>query len=341
MRDVTADVVPELDLLPATFDRHGVAQVETSRGCTSYCSFCPRDRKGSWAGAGAGRLPWLLGELAAVFDRYPQVSRTLYLVDEEFLGRGPDAALRALDLARLLHGSGFGWESSCRVDQIVDPDQDRGWHVERAEMWRELVARGLRQMLFGVESGVDSILHRFAKDTTGEQNLLAVRTLSALGVPTRFTYITLDELKATHAFQGRTDLLLAPQPDLPPTEVVRGVRDAEFVAAAGTGEPFYRGISYLLVSMECLIGAAYTHRVQHAGLAGAVTPSMGRSRRATPTGGSGSLRLGAALGRPALRPRLHVQVVGEGPRRRPASPGPRRPRRAQGRQLRRARGPDR
>ncbi|ABD11179.1 Fe-S oxidoreductase [Frankia casuarinae] len=281
-RDVTADVVPELDLLPATFDRHGVAQLETSRGCTSYCSFCPRDHKGSWVGAGTGRLPWLLGELSAVFERYPQVSRTLYLVDEEFLGRAPDATSRALELASLLHRAGFGWESSCRVDQVVDPDQSHGWHVERAEMWRALVARGLRRMLFGVESGVDSILDRFAKDTTGEQNLLAVRTLSALGVPTRFTYITfdplmtLDELKATHAFQGRTDLLLAPQPDLSPAEVVRGVRDARFAAAAGTGQPFYQGISYLLVSMECLIGAAYTRRVQQAGLAGAVTPSMGR-----------------------------------------------------------------
>ncbi|KDA44257.1 radical SAM protein [Frankia sp. BMG5.23] len=281
-RDVTADVVPELDLRPATFDHHGVAQLETSRGCTSYCSFCPRDHKGSWAGAGTGQLPWLLGELAAVFDRYPQVSRTLYLVDEEFLGRGPDAPGRALRLAGLLRGAGFGWESSCRVDQVVDPGRDLGWHVERAEMWRMLVAWGLRRMLFGVESGVDSVLDRFAKGTTGEQNVLAVRTLSTLGVPTRFTYITfdplmtLDELKATHAFQGRTDLLLAPRPDLPAAEVARGVRDSSFVATASVGRPFYQGISYLLVGMECLIGAAYTRQVQHAGLAGAVTPSMGR-----------------------------------------------------------------
>ena len=71
-------------------------------------------------------------------------------------------------------------------------------------------------MLFGVESGVDSILERFNKETTGDQNALAIRTLSALGVPTRFTYITFDhlmtleELKATYAFQGRTDLLLRP-----------------------------------------------------------------------------------------------------------------------------------
>ena len=93
-------------------------------------------------------------------------------------------------------------------------------------------------MLFGVESGVDSILERFNKETTGYQNALAIRTLSALGVPTRFTYITFDqlmtleELKATYAFQGRTDLLLRPMPHLSAEEIVQGVRDEEFAARA-------------------------------------------------------------------------------------------------------------
>jgi hypothetical protein len=37
-----AGILPELDLLPATFEHHGVAQMEGSRGCTNFCSFCPR-----------------------------------------------------------------------------------------------------------------------------------------------------------------------------------------------------------------------------------------------------------------------------------------------------------
>lgn len=45
------DFLPELDLLPATFEHHGVAQLEASRGCTNFCSFCPRGHKGQWAGA--------------------------------------------------------------------------------------------------------------------------------------------------------------------------------------------------------------------------------------------------------------------------------------------------
>lgn len=281
-RDASADILPELDLLPATLQHHGVAQLETSRGCTNYCSFCPRGHKGVWSGSSPDQLPWVLQEMRSVFDRHPETSRVLYLVDEEFIGRGEDAVDRALEVAGVVHGGGFEWESSCRVDQVVRTDQDEPWHVERAEMWRGLLDRGLRRMLFGVESGVDSILERFNKETTGDQNALAIRTLSALGVPTRFTYITFDhlmtleELKATYAYQGRTDLLLKPQPSLSAAEIVHGVRDEEFVAQHTVGRALHTSISYMLVSMECLSGAAYTRRVHQAGLAGESRPSMGR-----------------------------------------------------------------
>ncbi|MDX3224556.1 hypothetical protein [Streptomyces sp. ME19-01-6] len=220
--------------------------------------------------------------MGSVFDRYPDISRTLYLVDEEFIGRGSDAVARALQMADVLHGDGFAWETSCRLDQVAHPDRDTSWHIERAVMWRALVDRGLRRCLFGVESGVDSILRRFNKETGGGQNALAIRTLSALGMPTRFTYITFDhlmtfeELKATYAYQGRTDLLIRPLSDVPVEEIVSGVHDLEWVEAHGTGRAFHTGISYMLVSMECLIGAAYTKQVVRAGLAGQVRPAMGR-----------------------------------------------------------------
>lgn len=168
------------------------------------------------------------------------------------------------------------------MDQVARLDQGLDWHAGRAQMWRTLVQRGLRRMLFGVESGVDSILERFAKETTGQQNALAIRTLSALGVPTRFTYITFDhlmtleELKASYDWQGRTDLLLRPLPHLTPAQIARGVRDEDFVAKTAAGAPLHSAISYMLVSMECLIGAAYTRKVQAAGLAGTARPSMGR-----------------------------------------------------------------
>lgn len=276
------DFLPELDLLDATFACNGVAQLEISRGCTSHCSFCPRGHKGSWSGGTTDRLPWILAEIGKVADRHPALSRTLYVVDEEFIGRGTDAVDRALTVASTISNAGFAWESSCRIDQVVRPDRDRAWHVERASMWRSLLGAGLRRMLFGVESGVTSILERFAKDTTAEQNALAIRTLSALGVPTRFTYITFDhlmtadELAASHAFQARTDLLLQPLPELSVEQIVDGVTDPDFVAEYATGRPFYTEISYMLVSMECLIGAPYTRAVAAQGLTGPADPRMGR-----------------------------------------------------------------
>jgi hypothetical protein len=276
------DIFPELDLLDSTFEHKGVAQLETSRGCTNYCSFCPRGHKGSWASGSQEALPAILTAMSSVFDRYPGLSRTLYLVDEEFIGRGADAVPRALSVARVLHENGFRWESSCRVDQVVRLSESREWHVERARMWRALVAGGLRRMLFGVESGVTSILRRFNKETTAEQNAYAIRLLSALGVPIRFTYITfdhlmsVDELRESYTFQLRRDLLLRPLPALTAEEIVDGIYDESFVRQHTTGQPFYTAISYLLVSMECLTGAAYTKQVQAAGLSGASHPSMGR-----------------------------------------------------------------
>jgi len=277
-----ADIWPELDLLPRTFEYQGVAQLETSRGCTNFCSFCPRGHKGTWAGAAPDALGWVLDVFAEVIDERPDISRTLYLVDEEFIGRDEGAVSRALAVADMLHSRDFGWETSCRVDQVVRLDRDRKWHVERGQMWRGLVERGLRRCLFGIESGVTSILDRFNKETTGEQNALTVRTLSALGVPTRFTYITFDhlmnaeELHATYAFQGRKDLILHPLPHLSVAEIIEGVHDEGFVAEHATGQPFHEAISYMLVSMECLIGAAYTRAAEAAGLTDAVRPSMGR-----------------------------------------------------------------
>ena len=117
--------------------------------------------------------------MGTVFDRHPGISRTLYLVDEEIIGRGNDAVPRVLAIAGTLHQAGFGWESSCRIDQVVRPDRDRTWHLERAGMWRRLIELGLRRMLFGVESGVTSVLDRFNKETTAEQNSAASAPIRA------------------------------------------------------------------------------------------------------------------------------------------------------------------
>jgi hypothetical protein len=59
-------------------------------------------------------------------------------------------------------------------------------------------------------------------------------------------------------------------------EIVAGVWDDSFVDQHKLGIPFYSEISYMLVSMECLSGAAYTHAVEAAGLTTRPRLSLGR-----------------------------------------------------------------
>ncbi|NSC25219.1 radical SAM protein [Streptomyces albus subsp. chlorinus] len=278
------DIWPELDLVERTLEYHGVMQLESSRGCTHACSFCPREHKGIWAGYEAPDLTRLLADIGPVYDRHPEIARKIFLVDEEFIGhdRRGEALQRAADVAVTLNQSGFRWETSSRVDQVHRPKEDAAWHHRRIDVWRKLRLNGLDRCLFGVESGVDSILKRFNKHVTAEQNVYAIRTLTGLGIPIRCTYITfdqlmtMDELIESYRFQGRRDLTLRPVPELTTEELFDLVRDEQEVKRYLRDRPFYEHISYMLVSMECLLRSPYLRRVEQAGLARDVLPSMGR-----------------------------------------------------------------
>ena len=278
-------ILPELDLLDATLNRNGVMQLESSRGCTHACSFCPREHKGLWHGDVPESLSEVLPDIDRIFLRYPRTARKVFLVDEEFIGLSADEdpLRRASAVVARLQGSGFRWEANTRVDQVHRPDRDRAWNLTRIDFWDRMRDAGLDRCLFGVESGVDSILRRFNKRTSAKQNVTAVRTLTALGIPIRCTYITFDplmtleELHATYQFQARTDLILRKvRPGMPLAELVDCVQDDAFVAENSVGLPFYTHISYMLVSMECLIGSPYLKKVEAEGLAREVVYSMGR-----------------------------------------------------------------
>jgi radical SAM superfamily enzyme YgiQ (UPF0313 family) len=280
------DIVPELDLLERTLEFNGVMQLESSRGCTHACSFCPRSHKGRWNGYHARLFENVIAEVNEVYARAPHISRKLFLVDEEFVGSNKhgDALSRASGVSDLLDDAGFRWETSTRVDQIYRADRDREWHLERIRFWSHLRDHGLSRCLFGVESGVDSILERFNKHTTADQNAYAIRMLTGLAVPIRCTYITFDQLMTieelieSYRFQGRDDLILRPLREMSPEAFFDAVHDESFVAARKTGRPFYSSISYMLVSMEALIGSPYLQKVEEAGLAREWQPSMGRRR---------------------------------------------------------------
>jgi len=278
------DIMPELDLLDATLSRAGVMQLESSRGCSYACSFCPRSHKGIWAGEDPIALEPLLEEIEAAFSSFPQLDRRIFLVDEEFVGYQPDefALPRGLGFAQRLKRFGFDFETSSRIDQVARRNRPREWHIKRMGFWRQLREDGLSRCLFGIESGVNSVLERFNKKTTSDQNALGIRILTALDIPIRCTYITFDplmsfeELEETYRFLGRTDVIMKPCTNLSEDEIFDLLEDDQGLIQLSANIPFYSVVSYMLVSMEALVGSEYLKMVEAAGLAGEFNPLMGR-----------------------------------------------------------------
>jgi radical SAM superfamily enzyme YgiQ (UPF0313 family) len=268
---------PELDLLEDTLKFKGVMQLESSRGCTYYCSFCPRGHKGQWSGETGSEFEKLIPFVKNIFDKYPNINSKIFLVDEEFVGykfHQIGVQNRALQVAELLQSYGFKFESSTRIDQVYQPSK-KGieWQIERINFWKSLIENGLDRMLFGVESGVDTILKRFNKHSTAEQNVIAIRILTSIGVPLRLTYITFDplmtleELILSYEFQGRKDILLKANNSLSAEQIFESVFNKKYVSENSTNLCLFSEISYMLVSMESLLGSEYLKLVEAAGLA--------------------------------------------------------------------------
>lgn len=259
--------LPELDLLIPTFQNLGVFQLETSRGCYNQCSFCPRHLKGGWRSTDylASQLPNFLKLYKNVARPYQNEHRAsvVYLVDEEFIGglskRDRD---RAANITKCLHDFNLSYEMSFRMDNVFLSTDTPEVLIDKLRTLRQLRDNGLKRLLIGVESGVDSILGRFNKNVTSEENANGIRIISALNLPIRFTYITFDplmtfaELVETYNFLGRTDLLMKPWrgEDI---ELLNMITAEKPPASCLQNEPFYLEVPYMLVSLECLEHSPY------------------------------------------------------------------------------------
>jgi len=282
-KDETNEPVPALDLLEGILKSKGVMQLETSRGCPNSCSFCPRCHKGKWFGYEPVFLENIMPYISKIFEAHPNIARKIFLVDEEWIGyKNHNSLKRVKSIADILFKYNFRFETSARIDQVYRADERKDWHIERIKFWKYLAENGLERVLFGIESGVDSILRRFNKNTTKEQNVYAIRILTSCNIPVRYTYITFDplmtmnELVKTYRFQGRKDLLLKPLPYLSEYELYELIHDGDIVSSFSSNIPFYRRMPYLLVSLECLLNSPYLRIVQEKGLAGKTILSMGK-----------------------------------------------------------------
>ncbi|MDD5658561.1 MAG: radical SAM protein [Actinomycetota bacterium] len=187
---------PERYVLNQRLNTKDIASMITSRGCYARCSFCsvvsfysnfgPKFRFRSSKN--------VIEEIDLLYNKYG--IRNIFFNDANFiLGKGKGYR-RVIEISDeiLKRGLDLQFILQCRVNDV------------EKELFTLLKKAGLRGVFLGIESGSQSVLDRFKKDTTVEQNLKAMEILSKLNLYTvigfiPFDYsITFDELNENALF---------------------------------------------------------------------------------------------------------------------------------------------
>nr|5UL3_A Chain A, OxsB protein [Priestia megaterium]5UL4_A Chain A, OxsB protein [Priestia megaterium]BAA21631.1 oxsB [Priestia megaterium] len=268
---------PSLDILGEISKFRGALTLETSRGCDySRCTFCPRDHKlRSWRPLSVEQTLKQLDDILRAGKHF-NIKPHIYMADEEFIGELPNGteAQRIIDICEglLKREEKIKFDFAARADSVYEPKRTKEWNVERLKMWHYCALAGADRIFIGVESGSNQQLKRYGKGTTSEQNIIALRLVSALGINLRIGFIMfdqlmkgLDNLKENLDFLERTDALMKPIDigDMTYEELYdKLLNDKEFIEKHKTGKPVYTIVSYMLASMEILMNTPYSRMVQ-------------------------------------------------------------------------------
>lgn len=203
-------VAPDLSALPfAARDslfalrQQGVplttAAIYSSVGCHGRCKFCSAPTLSAMTG---GR-PWRARSAASVVDEMVNVSSELgifhfYFCDDSFAGHGPDAPARLEHLARCVRDRALGvrFRAEIRADACGDP-----------RLLESLQKAGLAEVLLGLESGSQSTLNRFGKQTPLHVNASAWHTVRNLGIDVEPSMILVDPLTTVHELRDTVEFI--------------------------------------------------------------------------------------------------------------------------------------
>jgi Radical SAM superfamily/B12 binding domain len=270
--------LPALDTIPEMATCKGALTLEISRGCQwNVCTFCPRHHKSAtWKTFTTAQILEQFDYLGQVCDRFG-LRRHVFLADEEFMG-GLDGGLETERVAEIANGLisnnlRMKFDTEVRVDQVYDSHKNREWHVRRMNLWHLCRQAGLDRLFLGVESGSDSQLKRYGKGIKAGDSIIAIRLLTALGIPLRFGFITFDqlmvgltEIKENIAFVERRDAFMRP------VDISKYgyeelfdllTSDQEFIHQQSANIPLYAGVSYMLATMEVLLNSSYKTMLEH------------------------------------------------------------------------------
>lgn len=186
-RDLIADLndlpPPDHDLLPHVLSQGGHATVYSSRGCYGNCSFC--SIKAFYNLASGPK--WRAMSPEAVVDEIERLHRDygadeFRFSDDNFVGPGRAGKERGFEIGRgiIRRHLKVRFMISARADNV---DRD---------LLALLKEAGLTQVFLGVEAGVQTMLDRFNKGVTVEENRRAVSIIRELGIEPVIGFILFD-----------------------------------------------------------------------------------------------------------------------------------------------------
>ncbi|KNZ68280.1 radical SAM protein [Thermincola ferriacetica] len=183
IKDLDSLPFPARDSLPEVLKRLGFATMLSSRGCYGRCSFCsvipfyskfgPKYRLRSSEN--------VMEEIDVLYNEYGV--RNIEFNDANFVGGKGHGFHRAREIAEeiLKRNLDLRLSIQCRPDDVDE------------ELFAILKRAGLSKVFLGVESGSQTMLDRFKKDITVEENIKALEILGRLDFIVIMGFITFDD----------------------------------------------------------------------------------------------------------------------------------------------------
>lgn len=182
VNDLDSLPFPERYALNQPINNINIAAMITSRGCYARCSFCSvvpfYSRFGSKFRFRSSRN--VIEEIDLLYNQFG--IRNIFFNDANFiLGKGKGCK-RVIDISYEILKRNFDlhFVLQCRSNDVEE------------ELFALLKKAGLRGVFLGVESGSQSMLDRFKKDITVEQNLKAIEILNKLNLYAVIGFIPFD-----------------------------------------------------------------------------------------------------------------------------------------------------
>ncbi len=172
----------------------------SSKTCYGKCNFCInkvfRDINGNNASYIAMSSYRVVDEIEHINKKYGTTS--FCFVDNNFFVDGQLGKERAVEIATeiLNRQLKIKFEIECRVNDL---------DVETLTLLKKA---GLRKIFLGIESGSQSVLDRFSKETTVSENIQAINILSNLRISFEPGFIMFDPLITLHELKENTSFII-------------------------------------------------------------------------------------------------------------------------------------